>query len=467
MKKIGRRAGILILAAIGIVAVCVLALRAFETRGLGERHRPTNMPMRLWINAAGQPLAFPDYLVAAKAAIGKYRWVIPGETPEERRSRVEVISPREWPRRTGCDSRNSDGVLLIHGLTDSPFLMRELGDFFSRLPRCLLVRSILLPGHASAPGDMLRMDYEEWIEAARYGIESFRGEVAAVHVAGFSTGGALALYWAHNAAGLGVPIRSLILFSPAIRPTGKLVRLNVLPHVAFALSRATDLRVWPDKHADQDYAKYESFALNAGYQIYLLDQRLKKSIGKRLDVPVFAALSRDDETVNSDDTIRMFLDSTSPASRMMLVARDKPGKADELLALAAADKSRVWLPPASMDDKRPGRPAAGLEKVIDFAHTSFVASPDNPHYGRKGDYAECLAYADGGDPRKYCKCVTPQMTAPECAVRTSEEWVYGERHEASIEKYVLRRLTFNPYFAEMTHRIEEFMASIDAGKGSR
>lgn len=435
-----------------LALLCALALQFLPPatvagEALAERHRPTGMPLRLWLDDAGKPLVFSAYLRTAKAAIGKYRWVIPDESPAERQAHVELIAPREWPRRAGCDSRKTEGVLLIHGLTDSPFLMRDLGDFFNRLPRCLLVRSILLPGHASAPGDLTRVSYEDWVEAARYGIESFKGEVASLHVAGFSTGGALAIYWAFNNKDLDVPIESLLLFSPAIRPTGQFLRLNLLPRIVEKVSEFTGIAAWLDVFADQDYAKYESFAMNAGYQIYRLDQKLKDYSGARLHVPVFMALSRDDATINAEDSVRFFLDSATENSRMMLVARDA---GEKVVKLAAADK-RVEVRTAQI-------PA---DRVIDFAHTSFVASPDNPHYGRKGDYAECLAYAkdnkDKGGQQKYCQCITPKMIAPQCSAKGSEAYVYGEHDEASVKANVLRRLTFNPYFAQMTRQLEEFM----------
>src|SRR5262249_26865700 len=86
------------------------------------------------------------------------------------------------------------GVLLIHGLTDSPFLVRDIAESLRR--QCLLVRAILLPGHGTVPGDLLEVRYEDWVEAARYGLESFRGQVTDLYLGGFSTGGTLAIYHA-------------------------------------------------------------------------------------------------------------------------------------------------------------------------------------------------------------------------------------------------------------------------------
>jgi alpha-beta hydrolase superfamily lysophospholipase len=425
----------------------VLSPLASHGADLGERHKPSGMPMRLWLDAGDKPLAFPAYLKAAHSSIAKHRWTIPGETAERRARNVALVSPKEWPARAGCTAAMTEGVLLMHGLTDSPFLMRDLGDFLSGLPsRCFLVRSILLPGHAGSPGDLTVVSYKQWIEAARYGIESFSGHASGVHLAGFSTGGALAVYWAHNPGGhaLPVPIRSLMLFSPAIRPTGWFVRLDLVPDFAAWLVEKTRIGEWADVHADQDFAKYESFPLNAGYQIYLLDEELERHAAKPLRMPVFMAQSREDATVNAKDSIDLFLRSKLPSSRMMLVTA---ADSDAAVNAAAAD-SRVLVLRARL----PG------QKVIGFAHTSFVASPGNLHYGRGGDYAECLSYGRSArDLAKYCQCVTPQMHSPACSVKGSAAYVWGERDKKSLEANVLRRLTFNPYFRDMTSRIADFL----------
>jgi hypothetical protein len=233
--------------------------------------------------------------------------------------------------------------------------------------------------------------------------------------------------------------------SPAIQPTAVIARLNILPHVAAKLSKLTGLGEWPDVFADQDYAKYESFHLNAGYQIYRLDNALKNYSGSPPSIPLFIALSQDDATISSQDTIRFFLSTTNKANRMILVA---PTRENEFVRQALTDR-RVTYMTARVEG----------EKVIDFAHTSFVVNPENPHYGRNGDYADCLHYAKKEiDRNKYCDCITPQMIAPQCTMKGSRTVVYGERDKKSVSDNVLRRLTFNPHFTAMTNEIRKFLA---------
>ena len=44
------------------------------------------------------------------------------------------------------------GILLTHGLTDSPYFMRDLGAYFQA--QGFVVLAVLLPGHGTQPGDL-------------------------------------------------------------------------------------------------------------------------------------------------------------------------------------------------------------------------------------------------------------------------------------------------------------------------
>lgn len=432
-------------------AICLVASSSFAQKSLpaDERYRPTDVPLRLWGDDQ-VPMAFDQYLEVARSAIARSRWRIEGESDAQRAERVRLTAPAEWPasagRQTKCLPDSTEGVLLIHGLTDSPFLMRDLGDYFATRPGCFVIRSILLPGHGTAPGDLGRATYEDWAASVRFGINSFRSVARRVHLVGFSTGGALSIYWAYKQAELDVPIASLMLFSPAIRPTGFFLRLKVLPHLLGGVVHGTRLE-WSDLHADQDFAKYESFSFAAGYQIYRLDEEIERLAHEPVTMPVFMALSRSDSTINAVDSINFFLRKTGPNSRMMLIA---PTDKDADVARALRDV-RVQYFPAAIEK----------EGVVDFAHTAFTVRPDNSHYGRHGDYANCTHYDNDKDRAKYCACITPLMLQKSCGTTASKERVvYGENDKESIRKYTLRRLTFNPYFSEMTMRLDSFLAGV-------
>lgn len=81
------------------------------------------------------------------------------------------------------------GILVIHGLSDSPFTSRDIANYFNQ--NCFTVYSILLTGHGTRPGDLLKISYKDWIKQVEYGVKELAKKVDKIYISGFSTGGAL------------------------------------------------------------------------------------------------------------------------------------------------------------------------------------------------------------------------------------------------------------------------------------
>jgi esterase/lipase len=165
---------------------------------------------------------------------------------------VEANSPFELksslPHKTGA--------LLIHGLLDSPFSMRDIGH--SLYEQGLSVRSILLPGHGTVPGNLLNITFQEWAQACHYAMTAFTEEVEKVFLVGFSTGATLALYHALQHA-KDPRIAGLVLVCPAIKintPIDFLLQLS--PYFHWLGKRGE----WIRKTAEIDYTRYQSIAFN-------------------------------------------------------------------------------------------------------------------------------------------------------------------------------------------------------------
>ncbi len=128
---------------------------------------------------------------------------------------VQANSPFEL-RPTTATKKISYGVLLIHGLLDSPFMVRDFG--YALQSEGALVRSILLPGHGTRPGALLNVTFEQWLQAVRYGIASFVGQVDRLVLVGYSTGASLALHESLQHPGL----HRIGLTSPALKLYSKI-----------------------------------------------------------------------------------------------------------------------------------------------------------------------------------------------------------------------------------------------------
>jgi alpha-beta hydrolase superfamily lysophospholipase len=91
-------------------------------------------------------------------------------------------------------------VVLLHGLTDSPYSVRHLAvdyqqhGFVAVVPR--------LPGHGTAPGALTDVDWEMWLAATRLAVREatrLAGDNVPLHLVGYSNGGALAMKYALDA----------------------------------------------------------------------------------------------------------------------------------------------------------------------------------------------------------------------------------------------------------------------------
>ncbi|RMS47396.1 Lipoprotein, partial [Pseudomonas coronafaciens pv. garcae] len=126
---------------------------------------------------------------------------------DDHRAELDWNAPRQWTPNGTIKA----GVLLVHGLGDSPWsfhdVARKLAD------QGFLVRTVLLPGHGTKPEDMLNVSLEQWQQVVREQAQLLGQEVPKVYLGGFSTGANLVLDYAYDHD----EIAGLVLFSPAFR----------------------------------------------------------------------------------------------------------------------------------------------------------------------------------------------------------------------------------------------------------
>jgi len=338
---------------------------------------------------------------------------------------IEANSPFElkpdeklFPRMP--DGKYRKGILLTHGLSDSPYHIRAVALHLR--DRGFFVRAMLLPGHGTIPGDLLTVCSEEWIKAVEFGAGGMKPLVSHLYLGGFSTGGTLSALQAMKDP----DVRGLFLFSPAFAIKDRRAVLTGL------ISLFADW-VGPGQD-DIDFAKYESFAVNAAYQIYRLAGRVDDMFaeGKRLGMPVFAALSEDDMTVEAGKTLEVFERyADSPKSRLILYSprlESQPHYRKD---------SRIVVE----NSRLPGM------NILDFSHPCIPVPPEDPHYGRNGGYRNCIHHA--GNKEKWEEC------------RRNGKVPLGEITPENLAKTTLRRLTFNPHYDRMMEQMDRFVESLE------
>ncbi|MSP53592.1 MAG: alpha/beta fold hydrolase [Gammaproteobacteria bacterium] len=351
-------------------------------------------------------LSFKAYCQAVRAMLRKAREDVRLPINEEH---IELNSPFEL----APEKPNHKGALLIHGLFDSPFIMRDIGNHLVK--QGYLVRAILLPGHATIPADLLTTSYREWLKATEYGVKSFANQVDELYLVGFSTGAALALHEVLYHTKSTPPIAGLVLLSPAIA-------INTITSIYVRLLRTFRWlfkdQKWILRNECPDYTKYTSFPVNSAYHLKRIISENNRALAKRtLSIPVFMAMSEDDETVRCDAAIKFFERCVNPDNMFMLYGNSGYNYKNPQINLVPSKKLS--------------------QKILDMSHVAIPVAPTNLHYGKKGDHQE---------PIQESKNEIQDTSVFLGALSTENEKFHR-----------LRRLTFNPFFSKLMDQLDYFL----------
>ena len=388
----------------------------FSTGRLAERHR-----------CSGCNSAYESDARSVEEYVAEWRAKVAAARTDLGDAKAEAIVDGNSPFLLKPDTpgRPRRGILLAHGLSDSAFLVRDISAFFQQ--RGFYVYAMLLPGHGTRPGDLLEIRWQDWLQAHQHALDLLSAEVDEVFLLGFSAGASLSLYQAlHHRA-----IRALFLFAPALRVR----RLAALACPLAWLGRFWERFKWLDVQPDDDPYKYESLSNRSICEAYRLVKVLRRvCAAKQLHTPVFVVASDNDVTVDSGAVVDWFRRLRCAPRRMLLYsARQVP--VPEGVRVVSAHL-----------------PEQGIKS---FAHTALLQSPDNPHYGARGCYRFCTHYYVF-DRRKYARC------------KAGDQDCLGEMFEETLDCQVVRRLTWNPFYADMLAEMDAFLQQLpSAASGAR
>ena len=391
----------------------------------------------------------------------------------DRYSSGSIADPRKqkpnWNRSFELASANPEGaVLLLHGMSDSPYSLRTLGQALNQ--RGYWVIGMRLPGHATAPSGLRFIDREDMTAAVRIGMRHLDQKVNGkpVHMIGYSTGAPLALEFALDALeGESAPVPgSLILISPAI---------GVHPAAGFASVKDTlsnlpglDGLAYTQIHPEFDPYKYNSFATNAADVVHGLTRSIASRIEQRAAAspeivlpPVLVFKSTVDATVTTEAVVdnllehlkpnrhelvlfdinryaaayRMLIDDPAPLTDRVLQATDLPFSVT-LVTNENPRSTRVVskrIEPYSLDPSNEEQlDLSWPPGVISLSHVALPFAPDDPLYGQRAPENEEFLFLG-------------QMA------------IQGERGLLTIPSDWMFRLRYNPFFDYLEKRLLDWV----------
>lgn len=352
---------------------------------------------------------------------------------------AKMRSPFQRPEVNSnrCDDISkgaNKGFLLIHGLTDSPYLMRDISDSLNNGYPCALIRAVLLPGHGTLPGDTLKMKNQEWERITNYGVNSFKKDkiISDLYLVGFSTGTSLILnYLKGNKVSNGKSredkIKGLVLISAAVKAKSG---------AAWLAPIVKEVKDWMKTFEEKDAARYESFSMNAAAQFYKLTKNMV-NLEYIPNVPVLMAVSADDETIDAIAAREFFCSIKDERRALVWYQSIDPD-------VNAAIKKRQKLMCKNIVEIKLGDIEPKF-KTVNLSHTALSMSPENPHYGVDGKYHNCKQY---NDTQKFNDCQGDIKKNIYGATN-----IDGLKDDLKLKYDYLRRGTFNPDYENLEAKI--------------
>ncbi len=385
-------------------------------------------------------------------------------------SRVNPLSfPRNWNRTFELLPQHPVGGVLLHGLSDSPYSLRALGQMLYR--KGFHVVGLRLPGHGTAPSGLLTVQWRDWAAAVRIAMRHLKerlGSEQPLYMLGYSNGAALAVeYTLAVLEGEPLPaVQGLVLLSPAIG-VSKVAALAIWQSRLGSLI-GMDKLAWTAIQPEFDPYKYNSFTVNAGDQIYRLTENIAQRM-KQLQKPlrvrdfprVLAFHSVVDATVAPEILIEtLFSRLAAEGHELVLFDVNRSAETEELLrsdpdiflqqlfadkqlgfnqtliTSAAADSSQLVVRYRQAGATEVFETPLGRgwpDEVFSLSHVALPFPADDPIYGSK----------------PYRGDVYPWITLGSVALR-------GERNLLLFPDNYFLRLRYNPFFDYLARRVQGF-----------
>lgn len=455
-----------------------LALRAWDSRG-GPPLEPwhTFVPEEMDTKAL-DAASWSDYLRAEDRVFESFLATVTRRLdPEDRApfNRYFEGSPvhparftRDWNRSFLLDPPAAPlgAVVLLHGLTDSPYSVRHLAELYRA--HGFVAVAIRLPAHGTVPGALTRIEWEDWLAATRLAVREARRRAAAplpLHLVGYSNGGALAVKYTLDALEddrLARPDR-VVLLSPMIGVTAyaRFAGVAGWPSVLPAFAKSA----WLDLLPEYNPFKYNSFPVNAARQSYRLSSTLQQQIARaakenrlgRLP-PILTFQSVADDTVSTPAVIAgLYAHLPANGSELVLFDLNRSVNFGPLLRNGTADVLARLVPAT------PRR--YGVSIITNASHNGNAVVERRTQAGAIGEdeHALPLAFPPGVFSLSHIALPFPVMDplyglqpdrAEDYGIRLGTLGLRGERGVLMVDAESLARIGCNPFFPYVIDRIE-------------
>lgn len=211
-----------------------------------------------------------------------------------------------------ANPRSRKVVVLFHGLSDSPFYMKDVARIFRAHGYDVVAPT--LDGHGTKPEDLLEIESKQWTSSTDAWIAWAQKNWSKVSVGGFSTGGALSL----RLAALNPELQSVFLFAPAVKIKDPKASQSCIP---FAHKMRKDGK-WVLSSSAATPVKYNKKTLASICALYKVGRQIEP-MAEKIKQPIWTAVSSDDDTVSSVSTLSYLNQTPSQKKSILVVGSDQ------------------------------------------------------------------------------------------------------------------------------------------------
>lgn len=211
----------------------------------------------------------------------------------------EKVRPGCHPRNLLHVGRTEKAIVLVHGLTDSPYYMLAIAEYFHEILGYNVYLPLLQCHGLKQPEGMVGVSLAEWKKNVRFAIATAAANAELVSIGGLSTGAALAFYFGCTDPAV---TGDLYLFSAALGIYGG--RLGIFGGFLEFLARLSFVRFLDSKNhlVGKHRYRYDRVQLNSAGELSRLileiDGLLKKPGDTIYAQRIFAAWSEHDRVIN-------------------------------------------------------------------------------------------------------------------------------------------------------------------------
>jgi alpha-beta hydrolase superfamily lysophospholipase len=273
-----------------IVFVTLVLAGAFAARQSRNLENWHTIQLNSEFRAGGSVHSLDDYILNEQRVFEELETKIVSHVEHDEQNELNRFArgSLSFPEKNGRNWNRSEqrvpgrirgGVLLLHGMTDSPYSLRHFARLFH--DQGFYVLNMRMPGHGTMPSELARVRWQDWHAAVKIGAAEVSSRLAPdqpFYIMGYSNGGSLALKYALDSlddTALRIPDQ-LFLISPMLG-VSSLARFGKIYYWLGKLE-FFEKAAWSDTLPEYDPFKYNSFPMNGARQSLALTTAIDKQL---------------------------------------------------------------------------------------------------------------------------------------------------------------------------------------------